>query len=201
MSEERSERRSISKGSYCLLLLTLGLVLLFTPTTAQEKVVQSSQLIRHNRHGSQVRAMGQDHVSTVVEHSIATNAVTVVQQQSEEGHRELRATDYLDFNVGDSMDRLFSTPMDEWTIGQWLFGVFLLSLILWCCGCLACSRGGGRRYYRRSYYNNYRNDGNDGGGGGCCACLRNILLCFCCYEICCDDGEHLPFLNGGGDFA
>lgn len=219
ISKGSSKGSSSSSTSYFLWLLTLALiqVLLWTPTTAsQEIVVKTSPLIRHDRHRTSVGAMSQDHRSTIVQHSIGTNdAVNIGQQESQQlkqqqpssseegeaevGHRELSATDYLDFdvNVGESLDHLFSTPMNEWTIGQWLFAVVLLCLILWCCGCLACQGGGGRRYYRHSYYNNYRNNRGGGGGGGCCDCLRNLLLCFCCYELCCDDGQNLPFLSGG----
>ena len=65
--------------------------------------------------------------------------------------------------VGDSINRLFATPMNAWEWTQWLLFAILLSLFLWCCGCLACR---GRRHYRRrdsggyygrdGYYRSYR---------------------------------------------
>jgi hypothetical protein len=57
------------------------------------------------------------------------------------------AFDFLDFNVGESLDNFFSTPINAWTWGQWLLAIVLISLVLWCCGCVA---SGSRRRYSRS---------------------------------------------------
>ena len=120
-----------------------------------------------------------------------------------QGRRRL-PDDYGDLfsNVQESFDELFSTAPREWTAYQWFLFLLILFLALWCCGCL----NGGRRYYRSGYYGG----GNYGGGGGyypyryrnpsCCSsccggCLQDILLCFCCYELCCADCQHVPCCN------
>jgi hypothetical protein len=78
-------------------------------------------------------------------------------------------------NVEQALRRLFSTPPDDWSLGQWFLAALLLFLLLWCCGCVS----GGRRYYGRGGYR------SSSSGGGLCACLQNLLLCLCCYELCC----------------
>jgi hypothetical protein len=98
-------------------------------------------------------------------------------------HRRL-----VDFSVDEQIEKveqalrqLFSTPPDDWSLGQWILAAFLLLLLLWCCGCVSGGRRYGRGYRRTS-------------GGGLCGCLQNLLLCFCCYELCCAHG-------GGGNSA
>jgi hypothetical protein len=45
----------------------------------------------------------------------------------------------------DAVERLFTTPLNEWTWGQFFLALVLLSLAMSCCGSV------GRRRYRRSY--------------------------------------------------
>jgi len=58
----------------------------------------------------------------------------------------------------------------EWDGDQWVFLLVLFIVIdlIWCASCFFC-RGGVL-------------------GGGIFGCIRNILCCFCCYEICCTEG-------------
>jgi len=74
----------------------------------------------------------------------------------------------------ESIRQLFTTPILNWTWGQWLLMLVLLSILSSCCGgsvCL-CSRGRQRRRYRDqngNYYSssnrvNKNNDGDDDDG-------------------------------------
>lgn len=49
-------------------------------------------------------------------------------------------------NILGAIDRLFTTPIDTWTWGQWLFALILLSLVMSLFGCLCRQR---RRGYSR----------------------------------------------------
>jgi len=73
-----------------------------------------------------------------------------------------------------SVTKLFSTPINEWSIEQFALFLVLIMFIFICFGCVCCGSccGGG------------------GGGGSCCA---DILACWCCYECCCDDGAGIPY--------
>jgi len=90
----------------------------------------------------------------------------------------------------ESLNQVFSTAPQDWTMGQWFLALLMIFGVLWCCGCL---QGGRRYYYRQGPYGGY-----PGGyygrtsSGGCCGCLQNILMCFCCYELCCADCQHVP---------
>lgn len=69
-----------------------------------------------------------------------------------------------------SVTKLFSTPINEWSLEQFALFLVLIMFIFILFGCVCCGSccGGGR-----------------GGGSGCCA---DILACWCCYECCCDEG-------------
>jgi hypothetical protein len=112
-------------------------------------------------------------------------------------HRRL-ARMFENINIRESLNRLFETPISEWEIGQWILAAFLLTLILWCCGCIC----GGNQRRRRSYYRSsgggYGGGRSSGGGGGACSCVQDVLLCVCCYELCCRDCQDVPCFNGGG---
>lgn len=94
----------------------------------------------------------------------------------------------IEIDISQSLKRLFATAPEAWTTGQWIFAALILLVALWCCGCLAC----GRRYHRGGY-NYYRRSSS--GGGGLCACLQNLLMCFCCYELCCRNCQDVPCCN------
>ena len=87
---------------------------------------------------------------------------------------------FEDLHIQESVQEVFSTPMNEWDARQWITALILLFLILWCGGCVCQNR---RRYY-----------GFGGGGGG--GCLQNVIMCACCYELCCRDCQDLqPFFG------
>lgn len=98
--------------------------------------------------------------------------------------RRLQNGDPTDFvNLLSSMA---DTPPDEWSGEEWAVGLALLVLGvvgLFCCACMClipmCC--GGRR--------------GGGGGGGC---LQDLLMCFCCWELCCRGGEDIGECCGGG---
>lgn len=94
------------------------------------------------------------------------------------------ALDY-DFNIGESLQQLFGTAPEQWTMGQWLLAGLLILLALWCCGCLSNGRGYYRGYHHGPGYYPQRSTGN-------CSCLQNLLLCFCCYEYCFADCQDVP---------
>ena len=60
--------------------------------------------------------------------------------------------------VSQVVQRLFTTPVKDWTLEQWL----LLLVIFWLVS-----------YFLRRFH---------------CGCLQDILACFCCYSLFCDDG-------------
>jgi len=96
-----------------------------------------------------------------------------------DGHRRLGGhNDFHDMDIIEFVSTLADTPMDEWSGIQFVvfFALLLLlgSLALCCCCSCLCRGMGGGRCCR--------------GGGSCC---QDILMCFCCYEICCRDGQDL----------
>ena len=63
----------------------------------------------------------------------------------------------------ENIRRLFTTPIADWTWGQWLLMIILLSVISSCCGgsaCLCCR--GRRRYNRRRQQRDRDRDNQDG---------------------------------------
>jgi len=114
------------------------------------------------------------------------------EQHHPQTERNLQVDEQID-NVREMLSNLFSTAPEAWTTGQWILAAVLLFLALWCCGC--CS--GGRRYYRRGYHNQrgYSSGGYRSSHGGCCGCLQDLLMCFCCYELCCADCQDVPCCN------
>jgi hypothetical protein len=60
--------------------------------------------------------------------------------------------------VSQAVHQLFTTPVRDWTLQQWL----LMLLIFWLVS-----------YFLRRCH---------------CGCLQDILACFCCYSLFCDDG-------------
>lgn len=106
------------------------------------------------------------------------------------GLRKRRAQD-------DYLSDLIDTPMDKWTSTQWgIFGVFLFFIlaVMCCCCCvcvlptifaMCCGHSGG--YYNGNGY--YGGGSPYYGGGGGSSCLKDLLLCFCCYEMCCVYGD------------
>mmetsp|Transcript_35422 Transcript_35422/g.65084 ORF Transcript_35422/g.65084 Transcript_35422/m.65084 type:complete len:214 (-) Transcript_35422:155-796(-) len=90
-------------------------------------------------------------------------------------------TDLVEF-----LSKLADTPPDEWSGEQWVvvLAMVLLGVVgLCCCTCLCllpmCC---GRR--------------PEGGGGG--GCLQDLLVCFCCWELCCRGGEDIEECCAGG---
>lgn len=86
----------------------------------------------------------------------------------------------------DYVSSLGNTPVQDWTIGQWIVFLLILSLVgtIASCICGACCCA--PRPY--GYYGGY----GYGGGGRCCGsggCLEDICMCLCCYELCCRGGE------------
>ena len=73
-------------------------------------------------------------------------------------------------SIGEAINELFTTPMNTWEWQQWLLASLLLSLFLWCCGCMTfrcCSswRGRRRRQGQRGGEAGYYDEGESGGGG------------------------------------
>jgi hypothetical protein len=110
--------------------------------TSTRKMSNISQQLR-GRQETSIASYNAESLEFVVQRQRGETDGTIISQ------RKL-AFEFLDFNVGDSLDRLFSTPISEWTWGQWLLGCILLFLVLWCCGCVAS--GTQRRYHRRTRY-------------------------------------------------
>lgn len=136
----------------------------------------------------------------------ATMNDIIADEQMASVHRRLPGF-FEGLNVEESFNRLFSTPIRQWEAGQWLLAALMVFTILYCCGCIA----GNRRYRRQGYGSGYGGSGygngygngygggygngygsGKSGGSGFCSCLRNILLCFCCYELFCGDCAHVP---------
>mmetsp|Transcript_60485 Transcript_60485/g.148401 ORF Transcript_60485/g.148401 Transcript_60485/m.148401 type:complete len:138 (-) Transcript_60485:238-651(-) len=70
-------------------------------------------------------------------------------------------------SIGESINQLFTTPMNAWEWQQWLLAVLLLSLFLWCCGCMTfrcCSCWRGRRRRQRGGDEGYYYEGENGSG-------------------------------------
>ncbi|KAI2494269.1 hypothetical protein MHU86_20246 [Fragilaria crotonensis] len=120
---------------------------------------------------------------------------------------------FENLDLGGWFDALVSTPIEDWEASQWMFAAVLLLLVVWCCGCIGCARRRQARPYGYPGYGGYGGYGGAagpyGGGGygpggygqqqpmsgrssGACGCLRNLLLCFCCYELCCADCKDVP---------
>merc|ERR1712232_954849 len=82
---------------------------------------------------------------------------------------------------GGSFADMFDTPPDEWTSDEWILLLALLIVCIagcccFCCMCampLCCGGYGG-------------SSGGYGGSSGC-SCLRDIICCYCLYQMCCDD--------------
>jgi hypothetical protein len=135
------------------------------------------------------------------EHKVADKKIADLHQQADSKfsidatHRQLPGY-FEDLNIQESFDQLFSTPIGQWEARQWMLAALVAFTVLYCCGCIA----GNRRYRRQGYYPGYGSGyggggyggGRSSGGTGFCGCLRNILLCFCCYELFCGDCAHVP---------
>ena len=55
--------------------------------------------------------------------------------------------------IGEALDRLFQTPINQWDWVQWVLALVLVSFFISCCcgGFRRCCGGGGRkRYYQRN---------------------------------------------------
>jgi len=74
-----------------------------------------------------------------------------------------------------SVTKLFSTPINEWSLEQFALFLVLIMFVFILLGCMCCGSCFGR----------------GGGGGG--NCLTDIIACYCCYECCCDDGPGIPY--------
>lgn len=123
--------------------------------------------------------------------------------------RRLPAGFDFDFNsIGEALNGLATTPPNGWRAEQWGLFAFLVLVALYCCGCCACNRRRQRQGYGQGYPGQYGpggyGQGGYGGGygggggksgGGIMSCLRNVLMCFCCYELCCADCAHVPCFN------
>ena len=120
---------------------------------------------------------------------------------------------FENLDLGGRFDSLVSTPIENWEASQWLFAAIMFLLIVWCCGCLGCARRRQARRYGAPGYGYGGAPGPYGAGGyglggyghgqqqpmtgkgagsGFCGCLRGLLLCFCCYELCCADCNDVP---------
>jgi hypothetical protein len=101
------------------------------------------------------------------------------------GGRRLDDTDLSSFIAS-----LLDTPIDEWNGEQWLvfFALFVVGFIVFCCLFCSCLLPmcccGSRR--------------NGGYGGSSGSCFRDMLLCFCCYELFCRGGDDI--CGGGGGY-
>lgn len=106
----------------------------------------------------------------------------------ENGRRRLQNGDPTD--LVDFLSKLADTAPDQWSGEQW--AVFMALLVLGvvglcCCTCMCllpmCCGGQPA-----------------GGGGGC---LQDLLMCFCCWELCCRGGEDIQECCGGyqGDYV
>jgi len=63
----------------------------------------------------------------------------------------------------EAIRQLFTTPIAQWTWGQWFLMFVLLSLLSSCCGgSICCCTSRRRRRRRNSHY--YRDEGRDGVG-------------------------------------
>ena len=64
----------------------------------------------------------------------------------------------------DAIRQLFTTPIAQWTWGQWFLMFVLLSLLSSCCGGSICCCTSRRRRRRRRNSHYYRDEGRDGVG-------------------------------------
>lgn len=142
----------------------------------------SAKLLQH-----EIPYLDQEHDKNHVVNNIQNNIGGVYTKQSQHHEQERREPPNLGKDTrirsikggihveqeerrleNNSITKLFSTPMNEWSLEQ--FALFLVLImfvfiLFGCCICGSCCGGGG--------------------SGGCCA---DILACWCCYECCCDDG-------------
>lgn len=106
--------------------------------------------------------------------------------------------------IEERVRQVFQTPVAAWDSPEWFTAAVMLFVGLWCCGCICQQRR--RPYYGRGYGGNgyYPNQqpglmtGGGGGGAGGGNCLRNVVMCACCYELCCRDCQDLQSILPAG---
>lgn len=81
----------------------------------------------------------------------SSNATPLIKKETKEENEEQMERQL----AGETVARLFSTPVAQWTLEQW----GLLFILIWLAGW----------FLRR------------------CPCITDLLACFCCYELFCDD--------------
>lgn len=160
--------------------------------------------------------MGYNVGSTMDSHSTTTKEQIIHKRQSNKEYDNLPLGDSHVHNYqykeqqhhhqrqlsDNSISNLFNTPISQWSLEQAALFIVLLALIMLLCGCMVLPSlccccpggggyyGGGQPYYGGGYGYGYGPQYySRGGGGSCCDCLCEMLMCWWCFTLCCDNPD------------
>eukprot|EP00542_Grammatophora_oceanica_P011423 CAMPEP_0194037430 /NCGR_PEP_ID=MMETSP0009_2-20130614/9779_1 /TAXON_ID=210454 /ORGANISM="Grammatophora oceanica, Strain CCMP 410" /LENGTH=250 /DNA_ID=CAMNT_0038679585 /DNA_START=67 /DNA_END=820 /DNA_ORIENTATION=- len=169
-------------------LLLAVLVLFASPATADDTAAAAVATSKTSLRGGNAARPGEDNVKAALPSAPRSEVLTTVKVEDEIKNKTIQEIEHNEEFVQEEeedelmqylrrrlregwfrgADRLFQTPVRDWTGGQWMVFLGMLFLTLWCCGCISINchrrrpdkyyRGADGRYHRRDRYNSSMNN-------------------------------------------